>query len=235
MKAIISALVIIGMFASSAFADKPKTVDEAVQVLKTKWLKPEDRDWILRNTKDNVRNRLYMGFGTAMRNQFGLWGDNQALHDSCGSQNPEVCSVVILDQLWESIRRDADPLLVRQLDCQFQLAQSIHVSLAGFHQLTNRAMIQQLEKQIDSQLAAGSRAVSSCQNSLTLDIAGKPDMDCYVVAPHDKKDRQFWDDLTLERALTVMGTQNFFRTVHYPPKLTLDFIRPCQFPKPFPY
>jgi hypothetical protein len=40
---------------------------------------------------------LYMGFGTGMQNQFGLWGDNQPLDDSCGTKDPEGCSVVILD------------------------------------------------------------------------------------------------------------------------------------------
>ncbi len=153
MKTTIAAVFIIALFATTAIADKAKTVDEVVQVLKTKWLQAKDRDWILRNTKDEVRSRLYMGFGTGMRNQFGLWGDNQPLHDSCGTEEPESCSVVILDRLWESVRKDADPTLVRQLDCQFQLARAIHVSLKGFHQLTNRAMIRQLQKQIDSQLA----------------------------------------------------------------------------------
>jgi hypothetical protein len=36
MKATVAALFIIVLFASSVAADKPKTVDEAVQVLKTK-------------------------------------------------------------------------------------------------------------------------------------------------------------------------------------------------------
>jgi hypothetical protein len=74
MKAAVAAVVTIVLFTSIAVADKPKTVAEAVQVLKTKWLQPKDRDWILRNTKDEVRSRLYMGFGTGVRNQFGLWG-----------------------------------------------------------------------------------------------------------------------------------------------------------------
>jgi hypothetical protein len=65
MKATVAAAFTIVLFASSAIADKPKTVDEAVQVLKTKWLQPNDRDWILRNTKDEVRSRLYMGLALA--------------------------------------------------------------------------------------------------------------------------------------------------------------------------
>jgi len=58
MKTSIAAIFALVLFASSAFADTPKAVDEAVQVLKTKWLQPKDRDWILRNTKDEVRSRL---------------------------------------------------------------------------------------------------------------------------------------------------------------------------------
>jgi hypothetical protein len=236
MKATVAAVFIIVLFASSAVADMPSTVDEAVQVLKTKWLQPKDRDWILRNTKDEVRNRLYMGFGTGVRNQFGLWGDNQPLHDSCGTKDPEGCSVVILDRLWESVRGDADPALVHQLDCQFQLAHAIHVSLKGFHQLTTRAMIQRLQSQIDSQLPTlAASGVPGCQNSLTLDVAGEPDMGCFVVAPYHNEERKYCDDLTLDQALAVLAIRNLFKTVHYPPKITLDFLRKCQFPKPFPY
>ena len=224
------------LFATSVAADKPKTVDEAVEVLKTKWLQPKDRDWILRNTKDEVWARLYIGFGTGMRNQFGLWGDNQPLHDSCGTKDPEACSSVILNRLWESVRGDADPELVHQLDCQFQLAQAIHVSLKGFHQLTTREMIRRLQSQIDSQLPTlAVSGLPNCQDPLTLDVAGRPEMGCFVVAPHRSEERKYWDDLTLDQALAVLGIRNLFRTVHYPPKITLDFLRTCQFPKPFPY
>ena len=236
MKAAVAAVFTVVLFASSVAADKPKTVDEAVQVLKTKWLRPKDRDWILRNTKDEVWARLYMGFGTGVRNQFGLWGDNQPLRDSCGTNDPEGCSSVILNRLWESVRGEADPALVHQLDCQFELAQAIHVSLKGFHQLTTREMIRRLQSQIDSQLPTlAASGEPSCQSSLTLDVAGKPDMGCFVVAPHRKEESKYWDDLALDHALAVLGTRNLFRTVHYPPNITLDFLRNCQFSKPFPY
>ena len=236
MKATAAAVSTIVLLASIAVAEKPKTVDEAVQVLKTEWLQPQDREWILRNTKDEVWARLYMGFGTDVRNEFGLWGDNQPLHDSCGTKDPEGCSSVILNRLWESVRADADPALVHQLDCQFQLTQSIHVSLKGFHDLTTREMIRQLQSQIDSQLSTlAASDTSNCQRSLTLDVAGGPDMSCFVVAPHRNEERKYWDDVTLDRALAVLGTQNLFKTVHYPPKITLSFLRKCQFQKPFQY
>lgn len=236
MRATVAAIFTVLLLGNIAVGQKPKTVDEAVQVLKTKWLQANDRDWILRNTKDEVRSRLYMGFGTAVRNEFGLWGDNQPLHDSCGTKDPEGCSVVILDRLWESVRSDADPALLRQLDCQFRLAQAIHVSLKGFHQLTIRKMIQRLQSQIDSGLPTlVASGVSGCQRSLMLDAGGKPDMGCFVVAPHRKEERKYWDDLTLDKALLVLGISNGFRTVHYPPNITLDFDQKCHFPKPFPY
>ena len=232
MKSTVAAILIIVLFASTALADQPKTVEEAVQVLKTRWLQPKDRDWILRNSKDDVLNRLYMGFGTGMRNQFGLWGNNQALRDSCGTQDPEVCSVVIINRLWESLRSDADPELVSQLECQFQLAQAIHVSLKGLNQTTTVYMIHHLQSQIDSRLAAlAASGVSGCQNSLTLEVAGKPNMDCYVAAPHRREQLKLWEDPTLAQALSVLGTENAFKTVNYPPKLTLDFVRQCQHPK----
>ncbi len=235
MKATVAAILIVALFATVAFAQKPKTVDEAVQVLKTKWLKANDRDWILRNPKDEVQGRLYMGFGTGMRNEFGLWGDNQALRDSCGTNNPEGCSVVIIDRLWEAVRADADPAIVHQLDCQFQLTQTIRVSLKGFNQVTTREMIKRLQSQIDIQLAKSKASqIPSCQSTLALEVAGDPDLSCFVVAPHRKEEAKYLDDLTLDEALRVLGVRNLFRTVHYPPKIAIDFYRRCQFPKPFP-
>jgi len=143
---------------------------------------------------------------------------------------------VIFNRLWESVRRDADPALVSQLDCEFQLVETLHVSLKGFHGMTTRGMVRWLQSQIDSQLATlAASGAGSCQASLTLEVAGKPDMDCYVVAPHGKDAGDSLNNMTLDRALGALGFQNQFSTVHYPPKLTLEFARKCQFPQPFPY
>jgi hypothetical protein len=98
MKIVIAVVLVLVLCAVVAAAHKPKTVDEAVEILKTKWLKPKDLDWILRNPEDDVVWTLYRPFGTGVRNEFGLWGDNQALRESCGTQNPEGCSVVIFDR-----------------------------------------------------------------------------------------------------------------------------------------
>jgi len=143
---------------------------------------------------------------------------------------------VILNRLWESVREDADPALVHHLDCQFQPVHSIPASLKGFHGLTSREMIQRLQSQIDSQLLTlAASGVPNCQSSLTLDVAGKPDLGCFVVASHRKEEGKYWDDLALDRALALLEIRDVFRTVHYPPNITLDFPRNCRFPKPFPY
>src|SRR6266567_1761570 len=133
MRTVRLAAIIIILCNAVAVAQKPRTVDEAVQILKTKWLKPKDLDWILRNPKDEIVWSLYRPFGTGVRNEFGLWGDNQALRNSCGNKDPEGCSVVIFNRLWESVRADADAPLVKQLDCQFQLVEAIHINEAGFY------------------------------------------------------------------------------------------------------
>jgi hypothetical protein len=228
------AAIILAFLGLGTTGEKPKTVDEAVQVLKTKWLKPKDLDWILRNPKDQVVWTLYRPFGTGVRNEFGLWGDNAALHESCGDKDPEACSVVILERLWESVRADAAPSLVRQLDCQFQVAQAIHINETGFYKLTTGELVKAIQAQIDDQLSKLGAGTSRCQTSLTLELDGNPDAHCFVDAPHDKRVSDQVKDITLDKALGGLGFFNLFRTVHNPPKITLDFARKCQFPTP-PY
>lgn len=229
----VSLLAIVIIFCTvSATARKPKTVDEAVQVLKTKWLRPKDLDWILRNPKDYVLGTLYRPFGTGVRNQFGLWGDNAALHESCRSKNAEACSVVIFERLWDSVRADADPTLAQQLDCQFKLAEAIHINEEGFYKLTIGEVLKAIQSQIDEQLpklvASGAHI---CQSSLTIEVLGNPDMHCFVDAPIPKNQPI---EITLEEAVEGLGFLNLISPSHMPPKVTLHFARKCQFPTP-PY
>jgi hypothetical protein len=226
-----AAILVIAFCAIGAASEKPKTVDEAVEVLKTKWLKPKDLDWILRNPKDQVVWTLYRPFGTGVRNEFGLWADNVALRESCGDNDPEGCSVVILKRLWESVRADADPSLVRQLDCQFKVAQAIHINEAGFYKLTTGELVKAIQSQINDQLSKlAVTGTMPCQSSLTLEMAGKPDTGCFVYAPHDGRASDQVKDITLDKALNGLGFLNLFRTIHDPPIITLDFARKCHFP-----
>jgi hypothetical protein len=234
MRTIRLAAIGIALCAVVAMAEKPKTVDEAVQTLKRKWLKPQDLEWILRNPKDEVVWTLYRPFGTGLRNEFGLWGDNQALHDSCENKDPEGCSVVILNRLWESVRGDAAPALVRQLDCQFQVSRRIHIDETKFYKLTTGELVKALQSQIDDQLSKLGATGTLCQASLMIDVTGDPDTKCFVDAPHDKRSFDQLKDVPLEKALSGLGFLNLFTTIHEPPKIVLNFARKCQFPTP-PY
>jgi hypothetical protein len=210
----------------------PTTVDEAVLILKTRWLKPKDLNWILRNREDAVVWTLYRPFGTGVRNEFHLWGDNQALRDSCEDNNPEGCSVVILKRLWRSVREDADPLLVKQLDCQFDLAQKIKIDHTGFHKLTVGKILKAMQTQIDEQLPKITQEM--CQKTLTLQVTAKPDNNCYFDDPiaADKKAKS--KETSLEETLQMLGFRNFFTASHAPPAIELNFTRSCQFETP-PY
>jgi hypothetical protein len=212
-----------------------RTVDQAVLILRTKWLSTKDLDWVLRNPQKQVVHRLYRPFGTGVRNEFGLWGSNQELRDSCGNNNPEGCSVVIFNRLWESVRADADPSVVRQLDCQFQVAEAIHINEKGFYKLTTGEMLKAMQSQIDEQLAMlAATGAQTCQSSLTLEVTGKPDLHCFVDAPFSKDHMNEPKEMTLGMALQGLGFFNLFTPSHVPPKVTLNFARKCQFSTP-PY
>jgi|SRR5579859_155243 len=211
----------------------PKTVDEAVLILKTKWLSPKDLDWILRNPQKQVVTTLYRPFGTGVRNEFGLWGKNQELRTSCGVNDPEGCSVVIFNRLWQSVRSDADPTLVRQLDCQFQLTEAIQINGKEFYKLTTGELLKVMQSQIDNQMAKlTGKGTPMCQSSLALEAAGKPDMHCFVDASFAKEPGD--QEETLQLLLLRLGIRNVFTISHTPPKIILNFTRECQFPTP-PY
>lgn len=239
MRTVRIAAIILVFCGVVAAAQKPKTVDEAVQILKTKWLKPKDLNWVLRNPKDQVVGTLYRPFGTGVRNEFGLWGNNQALRDSCGDNNPEGCSLVIFNRLWESVRADADASLLRQLDCQFQLANAIRINYEGFFKLTTGKLIKAMQSQIDDQMVQfAARGTPVCQNSLTLETEGNPDLHCFVDAsfaqPHKGQPKDQPTETSLGMILGWLGFRNFFMASHVPPKITLNFTRKCQFQTP-PY
>jgi len=220
-------------------ANVPRTVDEAVSILKTKWLSAKDLDWLLRNPQERAVVTLYRPFGTGVRNQFGLWGDNQQLRDSCGVNNPEECSWVIFKRLWESVRSDADPSLVRQLDCQFRLAETIRINYKGFHNLTTGELLKALQSQIDDQMAKfEATGQSPCQNSLGIEVEGKPDKHCFVDASfarrHKGQPKDQSTETSLEMILGWLGVRNFFMARHVPPKIVLNFTRECQFSNPPP-
>jgi hypothetical protein len=90
----------------AALPPQPKSVEEAVGVLK-KILSQEDQAEIASMCEDDLIE-MHFGLGMWIRNAFGLWGGNKELLASCGDpdMHPDYASSVILQALWESLRRE---------------------------------------------------------------------------------------------------------------------------------
>ncbi|MCJ7544858.1 MAG: hypothetical protein MUP47_09920 [Phycisphaerae bacterium] len=80
----------------------PATVDEAVGRLMTE-LAEEDIGTI-RDMKREDLTTLHVGLGMWIRNEFGLWGGNEALLRATGQSHPDQASSVIIDALWEKLQ-----------------------------------------------------------------------------------------------------------------------------------
>ncbi len=81
----------------------PHTVDEAVDLLLAK-LSDADREKF-KHTSESDLMIYHHGFGTYIRNQFGLWKGNKGLLKSCGGEglHPDGASTVIINALWERL------------------------------------------------------------------------------------------------------------------------------------
>ena len=107
--------------------DWPQSVDEAVDTLLAE-LPDEDRQ-LLRDTPRECLIRFHHGFGTGIRNAFGLWAGNNALLDSCAQRRPEYAalreryaprrvrveihpddaSMIIIEALWDTLQQRGEP------------------------------------------------------------------------------------------------------------------------------
>ena len=86
-------------------AEWPTTCDGAVAKLSTELSQSEKEDLAATARDDLIL--LHHGFGTGIRNEFGLWGGNLALIESCsGSPNshPDDVSIIIVERLWGSLQ-----------------------------------------------------------------------------------------------------------------------------------
>ena len=85
----------------------PKTCDEAVELL-LKELNSEGKERI-RNTPREELVKFHFGLGMRIRNEFGMWGGNTALVDSCISEkpgtrrHPDEASMIIIERVWERL------------------------------------------------------------------------------------------------------------------------------------
>lgn len=207
----------------------PRSVSEAAELLKKKWLDASGRDWILRNPKDEVAIDLHLPFGSSVRNAFGLWGRGAQLLESCGVDDAEDCSGIIFERLWETVRADADPRLVRELDCQFELVPLISIRYAGFYKLRMGEILNRMQAQIDEQLPRIRGQLSGgCGASLSLRVSGHPNLSCWTRAEFSEDGG---DPVPLLRFFGWFSWRNGFRIRHVPPAIDLMFGTKCAWPK----
>lgn len=96
----------MGKDKESARAKWPKTLDEAVDRLLVELPKKDKKAF--KETKENNLIMLHHGFGTDIRNVFGLWEGNEELLKSCGGEwiHPDSASMVIIETAWKRLQQE---------------------------------------------------------------------------------------------------------------------------------
>lgn len=87
--------------AGNAAPDWPKTLAEAVDRIAA-GLRPA-LVRALRRTECADLVQFHLGWGTWIRNHFGLWAGNDALLKDCGTSDPDECSMTILEHVWDLV------------------------------------------------------------------------------------------------------------------------------------
>lgn len=81
----------------------PKTVDEAVTRILAD-MKDTDKKQV-RETKKEDLILFHHGWGTGIRNEFGLWRGNTNLMADCHAQHPDDASMVIIEAVWQKLQK----------------------------------------------------------------------------------------------------------------------------------
>jgi len=85
----------------------PTTVEAAVDILLDQLL-PKDIEHIRSLPKKNLI-LMHHGLGRCIRNNFGLWQDNEELlNTACDDAHPDSASMTIIIALWKRLRGNAE-------------------------------------------------------------------------------------------------------------------------------
>ena len=191
----------------------------------------EDKETIRSTNKDNLI-QFHHGWGTGIRNYYGLWrGNDQLREDACGKGcHPDDASMVIIEKVWESIRKDTDPELVMKLDCQFLIAEKVEIDTGGFYKLTIGDVIKEIQKQINEKIPKLKlNDNSDCELKLPIRIKGDPDLSCWTRAEFSEEGSP---PVPLNRLLGWIGFRNSFKHQYNPPYLDFIFYEKCSWPEP---
>lgn len=84
----------------------PTTMDATAKDI-IKSLSAKNKE-IVRNTKKEELIMFHHGWGTGIRNHYGLWrGNAQLLKDVCGKEDcdPDHASMLIIEKVWELLQK----------------------------------------------------------------------------------------------------------------------------------
>lgn len=82
----------------------PQTVEEAVTRILSQ-MSVANKEQVRATPKKDL-TRFHHGWGTGIRNAFGLWAGNQALLDDCRRSHPDSASMVIIEAVWERLHQE---------------------------------------------------------------------------------------------------------------------------------
>jgi len=81
----------------------PRTVDEAATRILAD-MKGADKTRV-RETKREDLIFFHHGWGTGIRNEFGLWKGNTNLLADCHAHHPDDASMVIIEAVWQRLQK----------------------------------------------------------------------------------------------------------------------------------
>ena len=80
----------------------PRTVEEAVTRILA-GMSDKDKALVKATAKEDLIE-FHHGWGTGIRNRFGLWSGNKELLADCHAKEPDEASMVIIEAVWQKLQ-----------------------------------------------------------------------------------------------------------------------------------
>lgn len=100
-------------------ASWPSTLEQAtIEILE--WMDEADKEAV-KQTEEGDLILFHHGWGTGIRNEFGLWRGNTNLMASCNTEDPDRASMAIIKSVWQRLQDEG----------RAELSQSVHLPCVG--------------------------------------------------------------------------------------------------------
>jgi len=223
------------LFSSSAFGQNegkqhPRSVKEAVSTL-LQTLPGEEQDYLREMPKERLID-LHFGLGLYIRNSLIRHGGaggrhNEELMKSCAKEaktnevHIDGCSGIILEALWNKVRSNTNPALVKDLDEQFNLLKKIEIKNRNYREKNLGEIINDINLQVADSLL--SVQMENCPPAKLL-VANTPSVDL-AVRRGNISDFLRRDSMPLLNLLYFLEERYWLRMKRQPPQIILDKAR----------